>query len=67
MADGDHQDNQHVVVDLVGDSVVAGPDPPLALSADRLLGPARARLIGEKLDGRLDAPLGGRVELAQLT
>ena len=39
VADGDHQDDQHVVVDLVDDSVVAGTDPPLALSADQLLGP----------------------------
>jgi len=64
---GDHQDDQHVVVDCVDDSVAAGTDPPIALSADQLLGPARPRLIGEKLDGRLDAPPGGRVERAQLT
>ena len=39
MSNGNHQDDQHVVVDLVDDSVVAGTDPPLALSADQLLGP----------------------------
>ena len=62
-----HQDVQHVVVDLVDDPVVPGTDPPFTLTADQFLGPARPRLIGEELDGRLDASSGGRVELAQLT
>ena len=66
MADIDYEDDQYVIVDLVDDSVVAGTDPPLALSADQRLGPARPWLIGEELDGRLDPPSSGRLELAQL-
>ncbi len=36
-----HDENQKdVVVDLVDDGIVAGSDPPLAVPADQLLGPA---------------------------
>lgn len=63
VADGDHEDDQHVIVDLVDDSVVTSTHPPLALSLDQLLGPARPRLVGEELDGPLDPPSGGRSSL----
>jgi len=37
--DGDDEDEEHVVVDLVDDPVVAGAGAPLAVTADELLRP----------------------------
>lgn len=39
-------------MDLVDDAVVAGTDSPFIHSAHELLGPVRAGLVGEQLDGR---------------
>ena len=60
VSDGDDEDEENLVADLVDDAVVAGADPPLAVPTDELLGSARTRLVCKQLDGRLDAaPRGG--------
>ena len=64
VADGNDKDEQHAVVNLVDDPVVTGPDTPLAVASNQLLGPARARFAGKQFDRRLDPPLGGPVQLA---
>ena len=64
VADGDHQDEQDVVVDLVHDPVVAGAHTPLAVATDQLLGAVRTGFAGQQLKRCLDASLGSPVQLA---
>lgn len=61
------EDEQFVVVDLVNDAVVAGPDPPLARAADQA---GRGRwpwVVGEQLECGLDPSTDLRVLFAELT
>ena len=60
----DDKDEQHVVVDLVDDPVITGPDTPLNVPANQLLRTARARFAGKQFDRRLDPPLCDSVQLA---
>lgn len=66
MPDGDDEDEQDIIVDLVDHPVVAGPDTPLAVPADEHLGAARPGLVRQQLDGRLDPAPCRRIQLAQL-
>lgn len=67
MPDGEPKDQQGVVLDLVDHAVVAGAHPPLSRSAHQPSRGRRARVVGQQLDRRLDAPPGRRVEPAELT
>lgn len=66
VADGHDENEQHVVVDLVDDSVVTCADTPLA-AAQKLLGATGARFAREQLDRSLYATLRRPVELTQLS
>ncbi len=50
-ADGDDEDEENLVAELVDDAVVAGADPPLPVPTDQLIGATRARLVSKQLDG----------------
>jgi hypothetical protein len=59
MVDRENRENQNqqgAVMDLVDDAVLAGPDSPLPVAADELLGPEGSRLAGQEFDRRLDSP-----------
>ena len=64
MPDGNRQDKQDLVMDLVDNPVVPGAYTPLAFAPDELLRPTRSRLLGQDLDGRLHTTSGGWVQLA---
>lgn len=61
------ENEQHVVVDLVDDPVVAGAYSPVAVSADEFPGSARLGLGCQQFDRGLNAPLHGMLQLAQLS
>jgi len=65
-ADGDDQYQQHALVDLIADPVVAHPDPPDAGVALEWFAAGRARGLAEPLDGLLDRFCIGGLLLAQL-
>jgi hypothetical protein len=60
------EDQEYVVVDLVDDAVVAGADPPFAVSAHTLLRAAGPWLFGEELDRCLDPSPRRGVEPSEL-
>jgi len=64
--DGDDQYQQHALVDLIADPVVAHPDPPDAGVALEWFAAGRAQGLAEPLDGLLDRFGIGGLLLAQL-
>lgn len=64
VTDGDHEDEQDVVVDLVHDPVVTGTNTPFAIAANQLRDPTRARVAGQQLDRHLDPTPSNPVQLA---
>lgn len=50
-----HEDEQHVVMDLVDNPVVAGTDPPLSCAADKPSSCGRSRVSSQGVDGGLNA------------
>lgn len=66
MPDVQDEYQELVLLDLVDDSVVTGPDSPFARAADQPRRGWRTRILGEELDGCLDASTDVRIELAQL-
>jgi len=57
MADGYDQNDEHIVVNLIDDSVVSGPDPIEAVGAGELLATRRARVALEAVEATGDATL----------
>ncbi len=63
---GEDQDQQHAVVNLVDDAVVAGAHTPLAPPSDELLRASGTRPAREQLNHRLNSEQCWAVQLAQL-
>jgi hypothetical protein len=64
VSDLEHENEQFIVVDLVDDAVVAGPDPPLASAADESGRGGGSRLVGEQIQRCLEASADLRVVFA---
>jgi hypothetical protein len=62
--DAQHEHEEPVLLDLVDDAVVTGPNPPLAAPADQSSRRGRSRFSGQQLDRGLEASADRRVELA---
>jgi hypothetical protein len=62
--DAQHEHEEPVLLDLVDDAVVTGPNPPLAAPDDQSSRRGRSRFSGQQLDRGLEASAGRRVELA---
>lgn len=57
MTNGENEDDQHSVVNLVDDPVVCRPHTPLALPANELLGSGWVGLLGKRLNDSLNPAL----------
>jgi hypothetical protein len=66
LTDGQDQEDEDLVVELVHDPVVPRSDPPFAGTADQLLGTWGPRIGSQQFDRCLDASAGLGVEPAEL-
>ena len=58
VTNGEDEDHQYSIVDLVDDAVVASARTPLAMPANELLGAGWAGLLGKQLNDSLNPALG---------
>ena len=63
VTNGENEDDQHSVVNLVDDPVVCRPHTPLALPANEVLGSGWAGLLGKQLNDSLNPALRMVVQL----
>ena len=64
VSDGDHEDEESVVINLVDDPVIPGSHPPLAVTPDELSRTSGAGLGTQKLDRGLYPPPRRVVQLS---
>ena len=67
VANGEDENYQDSVVDLVDDAVVAGAHAPLTVPSDKLLGASWAGLLGKQFNDSLNPALSAAIQLTQLT
>jgi hypothetical protein len=58
MSDPEHSDDFFALINLVDDSIVSDPNPPIVLRAGELAAPWRPRVLGQSTDARDDTMEG---------
>lgn len=64
VTDGEDEDHQYPVIDLVDDAVVSSAYAPLTVPSDEFFGTCRARLLGKQLNDSLNPALRVTVQFA---